>query len=85
MTSNDADADSMMPEVAASGSNIDFSFHRGESSVTYIIQSSPDLVSGWTDETVIVDDTYGAVGGECSVPVTIPNAGKLFLRLRVEN
>ena len=79
------DAEDRVMTFTPNGGNMDFKFHRGQASVTYVIEKSTNL-STWTEHLTITDDTYGSVGSDCVVPVSLSEMQneKLFIRLKVE-
>jgi hypothetical protein len=78
-----ADSSVKNPIVTKTASNFNFTFYRGDASVTYTVEKSNDLIT-WSPH-VIVNDTNGAVGSNCTVLVSTTEManGKLFLRLKV--
>ena len=77
---NENDSVGRLPMLLPKDSDFDFTFRRNQSTLTYTVKESVDLV-GWSDFTII-DNSHGLVGDTCAV--RIPASGeKRFFKLEV--
>ena len=78
------DSASKLPQISKNGASMNFVFKRAQSTLTYGVEKSTNLVD-W-NHYVTVTNTHGTVGNTAAVtvPDTEMSNGKLFLRLKVE-
>lgn len=74
------DAVSKLPKLSPNRSRFNLTFRRNQSTVTYTIKKSTDLVN-WSDH-VLVNDSHGPVGDTCNVSIPASKE-KQFFKLEV--
>jgi hypothetical protein len=74
------DAADKLIRLSQRGSKFDFTFRRHQSTVTYIVKKSTDLIN-WLDHTT-VSDLHGLVGDICSISISASEE-KQFFKLEV--